>query len=336
MRIALFEVEDWERRHFQEGLAGHEVSFHPEPLDERTVDAAAEADIVSVFIYSRMNRAVFDRLPGLRFVCTRSTGYDHIDLAAAEERGIPVANVPYYGENTVAEHTFGLILTLSRNILKAYLRTTRGEFSFKGLEGFDIKGKTLGVIGAGSIGLHVIRIANGFGMKVLAFDVNQNRLLSEVLGFEYVTLDDLLARSDIITLHTPYLPSTHHLINRESLAKVKRGALLINTARGGLVDTEALLWALDEGIIGGAGLDVLEGEDLITEERQLLTQPAAEDKLRMLLRHHLLLRRDNVVITPHSAFFSREALRRIVDTTVANINCFIEGQPVNLVPPKRP
>ena len=333
MRIAFFEVEDWEREHFTRGLQGHELTFYREPLDEDLTDQVRDAEVVSVFIHSRITRGVVQGLPQLRFVATRSTGYDHIDLDACAERGIPVSNVPFYGENTVAEHTFGLILTLSRKILKAYLRTSRGDFTLKGLEGFDLMGKTLGVVGAGSIGLHVIRIAKGFGMSVLAYDVRQNRLISEVLGFEYTSLEDLLRRADIVSLHAPYLPSTHHLINRGTLSLMKRGALLINTARGGLVDTDALLWALDEGIIGGVGLDVLEGEELIKEERELLTQPAAEEKLRMLLRHHILLRRDDVVITPHSAFYSREALQRIVDTTIANIRRFEEGSPINVVAP---
>ncbi len=333
MRIALFEVEDWEREYFMRGLADHELSFHRETLDEQRTGTIADAEVVSVFIHSRIDRQVVDALPRLRLIATRSTGYDHIDLEACAERGVLVANVPRYGENTVAEHTFGLILTLSRNLLRAYLRTSRGDFSLKGLEGFDLMGKTLGVVGAGSIGLHVVRIAKGFGMDVLAYDVNQSRLLADVLGFEYVGLEELLRRADIISLHAPYTPQTHHLINRDTLALVKRGALLINTARGGLVDTDALLWALDEGIIGGAGLDVLEGEELVSEERELLAQPAAEEKLRMLLRHHILLRRDNVIITPHSAFYSREALQRIVETTVANILRFEEGNPLNLVAP---
>lgn len=331
MRIAFFEVEDWEREFFAREFPEHELVFSSEPLDADTVEQAGGAEALSVFIHSRVSPTVLAALPDLRFIATRSTGYDHVDLEACRERDIRVANVPYYGENTVAEHTFGLILTLSRNIVKAHLRTTRGDFTLRGLQGFDLMGKTLGVVGAGSIGLHVIRIAKGFGMEVLAFDVHQSRLIAEVLGFQYADLPELLRRADIVTLHAPYSPSTHHLISRETLATMKRGALLVNTARGGLVDTEALLWALDEGILGGAALDVLEGEELITEERQLLNQPEAEDKLRMLLRQHLLVRRENVVITPNSAFYSREALQRILDTTVANIRAVELGEPVNLV-----
>ncbi len=332
--IAFFETEEWEEQRLMKGLEGHPTAFFRGPLDQRVLSQIRDVAVLSVFIRSEVNRKAIESLPNLRLIATRSTGYDHIDLQACNERGILVANVPYYGETTVAEHTLGLMLALSRKIHKAYLRTIQGNFSLEGLRGFDLQGKTLGVVGAGHIGLHVIRIAKGFGMKVLAFDVRQDRLVSEVLGFDYVPLDDLLSRSDIISLHAPLNPSTHHMINRENLQKVKRGALLINTARGGLVDTDALLWALDEGILSGAGLDVIEGEELIEEEKQLLRTPMAEEKLRMLLRQHVLLRREDVVITPHIAFNSWEAMERIVDTTIANIRGFLEGSPENVVNPE--
>lgn len=289
------------------------------------------AEVLSVFIHSQVTRERIEVMPNLRLIATRSTGFDHIDLQACNERGITVANVPHYGENTVAEHTFGLILTLSRKIHKAYLRTVAGDFSLQGLEGFDLRGKTLGVVGAGSIGLRVIRIAKGFDMNVLAYDVKPNHLIAEVLSFEYVSLDDLLRRSDIITLHAPYMPTTHHLINAETFKQVKHGAVLINTARGALVDTEALIEALDAGILSGAGLDVIEGEELIEEEERLLRAPEASEQLRMLVRQHILLRRPDVVMTPHMAFFSREARERILDTTMENIRAFFAGRPQNVV-----
>jgi D-lactate dehydrogenase len=278
-----------------------------------------------------VTREVLDQLPRLRAVATRSTGYDHIDLAACRERGVVVSNVPTYGENTVAEHTFGLILALSRRIHQAYVRTVQGNFSLEGLRGFDLKGRTLGVVGTGHIGLHVIRIGRGFGMEVLACDVRQQPLLAEVLGFAYLSLEELLARSDIVSLHVPYLPSTHHLLSRERMAGMKRGSLLINTARGGLVDTDVLLWALDAGIIAGAGLDVLEGEELLAEEQLLLGQNVATEKLQAAIRGHLLLRRENVVFTPHIAFDSEEAIRRILDTTVENVRAALGGTPINVV-----
>ncbi|MCL5958869.1 MAG: hydroxyacid dehydrogenase [Chloroflexi bacterium] len=329
-RIAFFEVEDWEREEFQKALGDYELAFFHGVVDGQALKSIQDANILSVFIHSQVTADFVDQLPQLEMIATRSTGYDHIDLDSCNRRGIVVSNVPYYGETTVAEHTFGLMLALSRNIHKAYVRTARGDFSLEGLEGFDLKGKTLGVVGAGAIGLHVIRIAKGFGMRVAAYDPKPNRLVSEVLGFEYAPLDDLLRSTDIISLHAPLTPRTFHLINKDSIRLIKRGAILINTARGALVDTQALIAALDEGILSGAGLDVLEGEDLIMEEKQLLGTPAAEESLRMLLRHHVLMRRENVVITPHIAFYSREALHRIVDVTIANIQARLEGKPQNV------
>ena len=179
--------------------------------------------------------------------------------------------------------------------------------------------------------MHVIKMSRGFGMEVLVCDVRRNVYLSEVLDFRYVPLDTLLRRSDIVSLHVPSMPSTHHLMNRRTFGVMKRGALLINTARGGLVDTDALVWALDEGRVGGAGLDVLEGEELVKEERQLLSKDFPKEKLATVLKNHILLHRENVVITPHIAFDSREALARILETTVTNVMSYVRGAPVNLV-----
>ena len=329
--LACYETEPWEEAYLRERLADLDVRATPATLSADTLVLAQEASLLSVFIHSPVTASLLAQMPALRFVATRSTGYDHVDLAACRARDIPVSNVPTYGENTVAEHTFGLILALSRKIHQAYVRTVRGDFSLAGLRGFDLKGRTLGVVGTGNIGLHAIRIGRGFGMDVLAYDVREQHLLAEVLGFRYVPLDDLIAQADIVSLHVPYFPTTHHLINRERLARMKHGSLLVNTARGGLVDTEALLWALDEGILAGAGLDVIEGEELIGEERLLLRQGAAPEQLQAALRSHLLLQRENVIFTPHIAFNSEEALQRILDTTVDNIRAFLDGQPVNAV-----
>ncbi|MBI4550497.1 MAG: hydroxyacid dehydrogenase [Candidatus Omnitrophica bacterium] len=287
-----------------------------------------DAEILSVFIKSRLDRPLLESLPRLKLIATRSTGYDHIDLAAAKEKGVQVLNVPTYGENTVAEHTFALILSLSRNLRKSYLKTQAGDFSLDGLIGFDLKGKTLGVVGTGHIGLHVIRIGVAFGMKVIAFDLKEQKFLSEVMSFEYVPFEELMKRSDIISLHVPYLPSTRHLINRETLRLVKEGAILINTARGGLIETHALVDAVNEGRISGVGLDVLEEEELILEDRRLLGAADSEahwESLRTTLKNHLLLHRENVIFTPHLAFYSREAVQRIIDTTLENIRDFLRG-----------
>jgi len=271
------------------------------------------------------------KLPKLKLLVTRSTGFDHIDIRACKKQGIVVCNVPYYGENTVAEHTFALILSISRNIHKSYLRTLRNDFSIEGLKGFDLMGKTLGVVGTGHIGLHVIRIARGFSMNVIAYDIHSNQIAAEVLGFSYVSFNELLRKSDIITLHVPYNKHTHHMINRENIKLIKKGSILINTSRGGVVETEALINALDRGILAGAGLDVLEGEELIKEEKQLLYDKANLEKLSQLVKDHILLSRDNVVFTPHIAFYSNEALERIINTTIINIIGFINGNYLNSV-----
>jgi D-lactate dehydrogenase len=286
---------------------------------------------LSVFIYSHVTREVLDALPELKFIATRSTGFDHIDLEACRKRGIAVSNVPSYGENTVAEHSIALLLMLSRKVHQSVLQMRSGRVDLAELTGFDLQGKTIGVIGAGHIGLHVIRIARGFGMHVLAFDVRRDPFVADLLGFEYTTMDRLLAESDIVTLHSPLTEKTHHLLGREQFAKMKPGAMIVNTARGGLIDTDALVEALESGKLGGAGLDVLEGEELIKEEKQLLQQPLDVERLRMAVRNRVLLARDNVVFTPHNAFNSREALVRILEVTLSNLEAFRAGQPANRV-----
>lgn len=327
MKIAFFEIKGWEKNYLKKRLKDHILEFYNEPLSLENVQEIQNFDIVSVFIYSKINKQIIEKLPKLKLIVTRSTGFDHIDVKECKKRKITVCNVPFYGENTVAEHTFALILSLSRNIHKSYMRTIRSDFSIEGLKGFDLKGKTLGVIGAGRIGLHVIRMAKGFGMNVLTYDINQDRFLAEVLGFEYVSLEYLLKKSDIITLHIPYNKKTHHLINKDTIKLIKKGAILINTSRDGNVDTEALIEALDKEILCGAGLDVLEGEELIKEEKQLLYDPSKLEVLGNLVKDHILLSKDNVVFTPHIGFYSAEALERILETNVQNILAFISGDP---------
>lgn len=331
MRIAFFEIQGWEQPLLAEAFKGHELFFSDKPLQTADLPIIKDFEAISVFIYSRVSEEIIDALPNLKLVATRSTGYDHVDLAAAKERGILVSNVPTYGEHTVAEHTFALILALSRNVHQSHVRRLKNDFSIEGLKGFDLKGKTIGVVGAGKIGLHVIRIARGFGMRVLAHDAFQNNFLADVLDYEYVPLDQVLTESDIISLHTPYTEKTHHLINGQTVARIKRGALLINTARGELVDNTALIHALDQGILAGAGLDVIGGEHLIKEEKELLAGTKDATELPELANDHNLLQRDNVVYTPHIAFYSEEALQRILSTTIDNITCFAAGTCQNTV-----
>lgn len=331
--IAFFEEEAVDQERLRAQFPRAKFVFVPDPLRPETAAAAANAEVVSVFVKSLVKKDVLDQLPNLKFLATRSMGADHIDLAECAKRGVTVARVPVYGENTVAEHTFALILALSRKIFQSYERTERMNFNRAGLRGFDLAGKTLGVVGVGNIGKNVARIGNGLQMNVLAYDVKQDPVVAKEFGFAYASsLEDLLRRSDVVTLHAPYMKATHHMINRENLAKAKRGALLVNTARGALVDTHALLWALNEGILAGAGLDVLEEENFVYEEAELLVNdlPRASD-LATVLRNHILIERDDVIVTPHNAFNSVEALERIVATTMENIQSYLNGSPANVV-----
>lgn len=332
MKVAFFETEDWQKEYLKGKLAEVELSFFAEPLSLENINSVTDCQIISPFIYSQMNKGILQKLPDLKMIATRSTGFDHIDLVFAEQNKIIVCNVPFYGENTVAEHTFALILALSRSLFDSVERARKGDFSLDGLRGFDLKGKTLGIIGLGHIGLHVARIAKGFEMKVLAYDLREDKKLAKKIGFDYVSLEDLLSRSDIITLHAPQNKATHHLINSGNINLIKKGAYLINTARGALIQTEALLKALSGGILSGVGLDVLEEECFIKEEAQLLSKefPKTCD-LKTALQNHILLQQKKVIITPHNAFNSQEALIRILDTTILNIRSFIKNKPVNKV-----
>jgi D-lactate dehydrogenase len=330
MHVAFFEVKDWERDFLSERLPSDQFYFSSGILSVPPKELS-DIQALSVFIYSHVTREVLDAFPELKFIATRSTGFDHIDVQACRRRGIAVSNVPSYGENTVAEHTIALLLMLSRKVHQSVLQVRSGHVDLAELTGFDLQGKTIGVVGAGHIGLHVIRIARGFGMRVLAFDVRRDPFLADLLGFEYATMDGLLAESDIVTLHSPLTDQTHHLLGREQFARMKAGVMIVNTARGGLIDTDALVEALESGRVGGAGLDVLEGEELIKEEKQLLQQPLNVERLRMALRNRVLLARDNVVFTPHNAFNSREALVRILEVTLSNLEAFRAGKPMHQV-----
>lgn len=331
-KIAFFELESWEKEYLSKNLKNCEIQFIDGHLSENNAAQAKSADAIGIFIYSAVNKKILERLPNLKLIATLSTGFDHIDIKECKKRKIVVCNVPHYGENTVAEHAFALILNLTRMIHKAYERTKIGDFSLDGLRGTDLRGKTIGVVGTGSIGQHVIRIARGFEMDVIAFDKFKNTKMAKKLEFKYVSFEHLLKNSDIITLHVPFNKSTHHLINKKALSKMKKGVFIINTARGGIIDTSALLKGLKSGKIGGAGLDVLEGECFIKEEKQILSKHFLKEcDLKTVLQDHLLLKQPNVIITPHSAFNSSEALHRILDITLLNIKSFLKGKKVNVV-----
>ncbi len=332
MKIAFFEIENWETEYLKNQYKNDEAVFFPEKLSLENIGLVKDCEIISVFTDSRVDEKIISQLPNVKMIATRSTGFDHIDLVQANKQKITVCNVPIYGENTVAEHTFALLLDLSRNIYKSIQSVKEKGFSVHGLRGFDLKGKTLGIIGTGHIGKHIARIAKGFEMNVIAFDPFPDKKAAKQLDFKYVSMEELLKNADVITLHVPDNEKTHHLINSGNINLIKKGAYLINTSRGGIIETATLVSALDCGILAGAGLDVLEGECDIKEESQLLSKelPATCD-IRTMLQDHMLMERDNVIITPHNAFNSKEALERILETTVENIKAFEKNKPINTV-----
>lgn len=332
MKTVIFEVEPWEAETFEHLRTENDVQCVAEPLTSGNAGQHADANIISCFIYSDLGKSILEQFPNLKLVATRSTGFDHVATDYCQQAGITVCNVPTYGENTVAEHTFGLLLSISHKLTEATDRTRKGDFSQQGLQGFDLRGKTLGVVGTGNIGEYVIAIARGFQMNVVAFDVKPRPDLAERLQFRYAALDDVLKTADIITLHVPANPKTRHLISQKQFDQMKDGVVLINTSRGSIVDVNALIKALAENKVAAAGLDVLPEEPTMREEAELLRSVyQKEHHLDTLLADHVLLRLRNVIITPHSAFNTREAVQRILDTTAENIQHFIQGNPQNVV-----
>ena len=333
MKIAVFEAEDWE----EAACAGlqplHEVRCTRQALNATTVGEYADAEVVSPFIASRIDAEVLESLPALKLVATRSTGFDHIDLGSCSRRGIMVANVPDYGDSTVAEHAFALLLALTRNIVESVEHTRRGGFSMARTRGFELHGKVMGVIGTGRIGRRAIEIAKGFGMRVIAHDRHEDHEAASRLAFSYGTLGAVLEQADVVSLHVPSLPETVGLIGDAAFSAMKQGAILINTSRGNVVDTEALVRALAEGKLRAAGLDVLPQEPLIREEAEIFRQQRFLDApdLKALVANHVLLRFPNVLVTPHNAYNTDQALRRIIDTTLANIRSFAAGNALNIV-----
>jgi D-lactate dehydrogenase len=318
LRIAFFEVQPWEKEIIAKYAKDLNADIFSEEV-ENAIETAKKYDIISCFIYSDLSEKTLKQLPNLKMTASRSTGLDHVDLNYCKKHKITVANVPHYGENTVAEHSFALILALSRKIVESVDLVRRGGFSPTNLTGFDLAGKTLGIVGMGSIGQYVAKIAHGFGMEILGVARHQDAKLAKKLKFEYINLEECLKRSDIVTLHLPLTKETFHLINRQNIALMKPNALLINTSRGPIVETEALLWALEQKIIAGAGLDVLEEEENLDDPKKLFGSYLSKDDLSELVCAHLLREKPNVVITPHNAFNTKEAVERIVKTTGENI-----------------
>lgn len=289
-----------------------------------------DSEIISVFTHSNViSNAQLDKFKNLKLITTRSTGFNHIDLEYCKTRGITVCNVPKYGETTVAEFAFGLLLALARKIIQGRNGMAHNHVEISNYMGFDLFGKTIGIIGTGSIGRHMIGLAQGFGMKIIAYDPYPTEALKKL----YVpSLQDIFKQADIISLHVPSTPQNHHMLDETAFSMMKQGVIIINTARGDLIDTQALYCAIRSGIVGGTGLDVLENEDFLIHD-DVLTCPRATDQ-DMLLDSAMnlkLLQFRNVIATPHIAFNSVDAINRINASTFNNIMAFLKGKPVNVV-----
>ncbi len=345
MKICFFEAEASEQLFFETALSGHELAFA-----SNLQEGEPDAEILCLYIHTLVTATVLDQYRKLGLIATRSMGYDHIDVEECTRRGIIISNVPGTDANTVAEHTFALMLALSRRLNEVREANKQSKFSYERLRGFDLKDKTLGIVGTGRIGLRVAHIALAFGMKVIGYEPYKQSLMAEIVGVQYVPLDELLGRSHVISLHTPLTPETFHMLDKKAFAKMRSGVVLINTARGALVDTVALIQALNGGIVAGAGLDVLEEESvmrkdamrIITErivthlqttssEEFSLKNPERIKQLQTLMDNTKLLARPNVVFTPHVAFNSIEAVERINALTVENIDAYMRGKPTNVV-----
>jgi D-lactate dehydrogenase len=323
VKVAIFSTKKYDREFLGAANASrHELQFFDPNLSEETVGLAAGFDAVCVFVNDQVNAAVIARLHslGVRLIALRCAGYNNVDLSAATKQGVTVVRVPAYSPYAVAEHTVALMLALNRKVHRAYNRVREGNFALDGLLGFDMHGKRVGLIGTGQIGTVVAQILSGFGCPTLAFDPIPNQTCRS-LGVRYVELNELFAHSDIITLHCPLTPENKHIISGAGIAKMKKGVMVINTSRGALLDTVAIIEGLKSGKIGSLGLDVYE------EEEQIFF----EDRSGLILSDDVfarLLTFPNVIITGHQAFFTREALLNIAATTIDNISRFENGRSV--------
>jgi D-lactate dehydrogenase len=324
MRIAMFDTHRYDREAFEAANAArtHDIAFLEPRLTAATAALAAGSTAVCSFVNDVIDADAVAALAerGVRLVALRSAGFNHVDLAAASRAGLAVVRVPEYSPYAVAEHAIALVLTLNRKIHRAYGRVREANFSLEGLVGFDLHGKTLGVIGTGKIGRVFAHIAQGFGCAVLASDIAPDRALRDA-GVRYVPLEDLYRSADVISLHVPLTPETRHLIDAEALAAMKPGVMVINTSRGALIDTPALIESLKHGHVGAAGLDVYE-EEAGVFFNDLSDRLLQDDVLARLLTF------PNVLITSHQAFLTHEALAHIAETTLASVDAFASGAPL--------
>ncbi|MDN5303912.1 MAG: D-lactate dehydrogenase [Fusobacteriaceae bacterium] len=314
MKVAFFDTKKYDRKYFDKFNKNHKIKYFETKLNVDSVALAKGYDAVCVFVNDEVNKEVLEKLKeyNIKLVALRCAGYNNVDLKTAKELGIKVVRVPAYSPYAVAEHTVALILTLNRKIHKSYLRTREANFTLSGLTGFDLNGKTAGIIGTGKIALIVIKILKGFGMKVLAYDPYPNYEKSKELDFEYTTLENLYKNSDIISLHCPLTKDTKYIINKESIDIMKDGVMIVNTGRGALINTQDLINGLKSQKIGYAALDVYEEEgDYFFEDYS--DTIISDDILARLLSFN------NVLVTSHQAFLTEEALSNIAETTLKNL-----------------
>lgn len=304
-------------------------TIHTEPLDGSNLDK--KADIIGVFKDSQVTAERIKKMENLKMIATLCTGFDNIDTQKAKEEGIPVCNAPTYGNNTVAEYTLGLMLAWMRKIPQAINEVNKGNFDTGNLRGSELQDKTIGIIGTGHIGEKILEKLAGFNVDTLGYDIYKKDYLEDKFNFSYCSKKKLLQNSDIITLHTPLLDETKHMIDQTAFDSMKSDALLVNTARGGLVDSKALLQALQEEKIAGAALDVIEQEALLEEPQQICEGKCSPDELEISLVSKLIIDHENTIVTPHNAFNSKEAVRRRLITSAENITKFIAGDVQNNV-----
>ena len=323
MKLAVFDTHHFERDYFDRANIkfSHTLQFLDVRLNENTACLASGFEAVCPFVNDRLNAATLATLHdvGVTLIALRSAGFNNVDLGVATQLGFRVVRVPEYSPYAVAEHAVGLILSLNRKIHRAYVRVREGNFSLDGLVGFDLHGKTVGIVGTGRIGAVMAKIMSGFGCKILAYDLHANDALVENFDVHYVPLNQLIRESDIISLHIPLNPETRHLMNRKAFAQMKKGVMLINTGRGALIDTSALIASLKSGQLGFAGLDVYEEEEKVFFQ-DLSEQILQDDLLARLLTF------PNVLVTSHQAFLTREALQKIAETTLQNVADFDSGK----------
>ena len=322
MKTAIFSAHAYDKNFLKAANTnyGFQLQFYEQVLTEKTVSLAKNFDAICAFVHDELRTPVLEQLAqfGVKLITMRCAGFDNVDIAAAEKRGITVARVPAYSPYAVAEHALGLILALNRKLHRAYHRVRESNFSLDGLLGFDLQGKTVGIIGTGRIGAVLVKILLGLGCKVLAHDIQQNPICIE-LGATYVDLETLYKESDIVSLHCPLTADTHHLIDDTSIQQMKPGVMIINTSRGAVVDTSAAIRGLKSGQVGSLGLDVYEGEQHLFF--QDLSETIIQDDM-----FERLITFPNVLVTAHQGFFTRDALMSIAETTLRNI----EGYPADI------